>query len=697
MSFETDVLDFGDDLLAYWPIRNISGTTIADARGGSFLPLTVTDPAAGPALTNMGGTSLRGNGTSTRASTVNLPNGHALRLPDGAPFSMFCWYSCPSAPSTARAVMGRNGQQVMRVSNIGIPNPLAGGVNISGVTFVPNNGAAFYVVDWDGKELRFYVNGELEASQPGIPVGGSSADPFEVLSQSAGLIAPGDVSDIGVIARPIGRGGAKQLYFAGAITPYVAAPGLYDHQSPRVEVINSPESTRCFLCGGLRHTNQSGISRGPEIYDAACYGGRARSVTTVVPNITSPPAMTATEIGARVAATIHDMLSVQAGRANTSKPWYFNGQTWVVDFQTTDAPCWVGAGSGAAMLQKLSGSDEDTWLRRIAMASAEQFMATQTMSGSHEGTYGGGPSTSLGSHYLFETYLWLQDSLGRGTRERWLASFMRNAEYWRRSESWFYTNGNIEAGQLLNKLLLAIITDDDSWMDEYEYQLDFMANPPTVRPGGGNNNNSTGDNQGKFGWYTVNGTTATKGLPAGYTGDGSNLEGFFAEGKNDPVNFPGWAPGYDPYYTQVQIAFMMRVHQWSFLKFPAGDPRVLRYVNALWNLLIKKVNTSGVAANGIGPWQIDARTGLDGVAPASRNPTFIRQFSNAVGFYLVSNPQFRATNPIPATWPAQQWATNEKEQRDNRGAMGTFMRGLGEILGPWLTASPLWTPQHKIV
>lgn len=669
MSLDSDVLAI-PGLISYWKLTDRTGTNAPDS-GPANMPITLTAPADGPSLTTGGGASLAGDGATVRGSTANLPAAHPLRFAAGASFTLAAWVN-GKTPSGTKTLFGRNNRQWMRYGSSGNAFMVgASGIHPT-LSALTTGTPTFLAMTWDNRESMLFVNGLLEVAVPGDPGVDDSNEGFEVLSLGGGQHANADIERVFAVGRAMGSTELRALYLEGAATPYLGLSSYVDAQDVRPVVLSSPSAGRCFSCAGTMRANEASIVIGVNRRHVSCYAGRFRAVPATRPSEVAT--MTDTDIGGQAARAIYDNLWTRAWRSTPAagRTAYFDGATatWIYPAGTGLSEI-AGFAAGAAALHHLSGTASDSWLVRMAKATIEQYIRSQELlhgpgSGFYEGAYGPagdpGPVWGLSAAYAFETYLWLGNVLDDATKNRWKASFIKAGEYHRRVQQNWYTNGNVEVGELMNLWLLYRITGDDSWLADYEDQLVRLANPPA---GMGNVNSTTS----AFNWtWSVTPTQA----------DGSDGQGFFGE-----KNSSGGVPGFDQIYTAVQLGHLERTYAWNH------DVRLVKYINGTLNKLIPYINTTSgsyTSPQGVvlsGPWQMDATNG-------SRN-NVITGFGAPTFMHMIRNPSLRTANPISSSIKyAVGWTGVETDMRLNRSIFGNFARSIGETIVPWLYNSPIW-------
>ena len=173
------------------------------------------------------------------------------------------------------------------------------------------------------------------------------------------------------------------------------------------------------------------------------------------------------------------------------------------------------------------------------------------------GTAPGGPDidTMFFANTLGVSTLLMKSQMGKPRYTRWTAAVTGAADYLiaNKNLAW-YTNGNIVIGNTLTMALAYRLSGDDKYKDAYETALNFAVSPPPRWAGRGL-------------IYTKKGTRA----------DGRDSKAYFTEAANGKV-------GYDPEYTQVQLATLAPLY------LVTRDPRVLSYLNALTNQLDPRVS-----------------------------------------------------------------------------------------------------------
>lgn len=659
MSLDTDILAI-PGLLAFWKLSDITGTTAPDS-GPNNLPLTVTNPVVGSPLTNMpGSASLRGNGTSTYAGTAATLAGNPLRLAANAPFTFAAFVNVQGLPASGqRGILTRVGTGQLRVTTGQYVQEIVPGISQGGTYQYPIGEAILLALAFDGIEYTVTMNGITAARNP-VPAGpADTSDVWELLTvgQGGGAAAQADIERAFVVGRGMSPGELRSIYEAGAVTPYTFGSSLVDGQSAAIPAATSPIIGRCNECTGQMRAGDAQVADVVGRRHVACYTARARSSPQVVPS----SSMSDRQIGESAARLLTDLILDNARRPTALQDYYFDNNLWTVPGNTTMQEI-MGAAAGAAALYRLTRGKQQSWLRRIAIGTVEQAIATQTanLAGNPSlGCYGeiGKPMTQIGGPYLLETYLWLMASgaLPADKAAVWRNSFLAAGSWWRATgERTFYVNGNVECDEALLVWLIYKATGDTTYLDDYNAQVVRMANPPL------GTGNATG-----HGWVQS---------VVGAAVDGSDSQGYFTE------KGPTGPPGYDPVYTQVQLGTLTRLHHWN------NDARLVPYINAMMNKLLTTVNTTGspitVSGQTVGPWVLDARNG-------TRNNR-LEPFKIETMYYLKRNPSLRSTNPLTATWPAAHWAVMEPDERANRNIRGVRMRGWGEYLAPWLRSSPLW-------
>lgn len=687
MSALSDYILSRNGLLHYWQVTDRSGTTLPDSipTVGNRLPMTVTNPVDGPAITADGGLSLRGDGTSTRAITANLATGAADRFAANANYTIGAFTVLRAAPPANRVLFGRT-PQYMRVTSGRNVTFMGSGTQIQSRVPLPIGELCLVLLTWNGRKARMTINGVLVAAQITAGVISDTADPWELLSLGggAGNAVQADVAHAFVFNRVLGQGEADTIYRLGASSPVTKNSLLVD-QANYAPALASAAADNCFTCSGNMRVAEArvGTERHP-----ACYGASAGFVTAPVLTVSSAAGdASAFQIVGSAKQQLEEQLKYRIFRATNEQSLYHNGTTWTgLPTPGTEMNEIMGGGAGAAGLFHAAGSSDRSWLAEYAKAVVEQAITAQAANPvpSRPGVYADGPSWGLGVAYVLETYLWLKPYLDTATRNRWLASFNLAANDWFSNERNYYVNGNVEVGETLAVYLMYLVTGDSVWQSRYQTQIATTIAPSTSIGALGNNANAAG-----FGWKWVvepTGGSSVGGNGLAGTGDGANGKGYFAESKNDTTH-PEQI-GYDVIYTTVQLEFMIRLYEWS------GDARLVKYINSMLNLLLDSVNTTtanqtivGPAGDSavIAPWAIDGRIGV-------RTPTFIRPFNVNAIFWLSQHPSLRSVNTLPAEWPVRQWSAVATDMINNRATYGTYLRGLGETLVPWIRSGSAWWP-----
>jgi len=358
-------------------------------------------------------------------------------------------------------------------------------------------------------------------------------------------------------------------------------------------------------------------------------------------------------IVAKDAKLIDDGLTTFTQRSSPTDTQYFSGGTWRSDDATWWAYSQGGPASAAAVLWRSTGETRAD-LYATATSAIDTAIAThQRADGAFAGDPGDNQSASIATNmYVRElgvAYLALQPRLDATRKAAWSASIARAADFLiATGENKWYTNGNIELGELELMYLAARITGQPRFATAYEAQWSFALSPDQVRwPG--------------FGLRITRAPARADGADgAGYLGEASG---------------PG-APGFDAEYTGVQLDIATRL--WALTR----DPRALRLMNLEVNQLLPRVNTT--------TWQLDTSNGTRHVE-ASRSVPFLTQ---ALAVLAGSG------RPELASSAASQWTKTESTYRGTyRYTSVTFYKGLGAQLSSTLLDAmatsggfPTWTP-----
>ncbi|MCW2995063.1 MAG: hypothetical protein JWQ18_2558, partial [Conexibacter sp.] len=356
---------------------------------------------------------------------------------------------------------------------------------------------------------------------------------------------------------------------------------------------------------------------------------------------------------AKDATLINDGLTAFTQQSSPTDTQYFSNGTWLSDSSTWWSYTQGGPASAAAVLWRTTGETRDD-LYTTAVSAIDTAIAThQRADGAFAGAPGDSQSASIATNMytreLGVAYLALEPRLDPARKAAWSAAIGRAADFLiATGETKWYTNGNIELGELELMYLAARITGQARFANAYAAQWSFALSPDQVRwPG--------------FGLQITRVPTRPDG------GDGA---GYLSESSG-----PG-APGFDAEYVGVQLDVATRL--WALTR----DPRALRLMNLEVNQLLPRVNTT--------TWQLDTSNGTRHTEAARTVPFLTQALAVLAG----------SGRPDLASAAASQWTKTESTYRGTyRYTSVTFYKGLGSQLSSTLLDAmatsagfPVWTP-----
>lgn len=264
-------------------------------------------------------------------------------------------------------------------------------------------------------------------------------------------------------------------------------------------------------------------------------------------------------------------------RRGASDPQYYADGEW---HSAGDDGLWdysVGPGAAAAVLWRATG-EHDRHLLTLAEATFDEAIAAHRLP---NGSFGPGADAQPGAQSpgiatiwfgteLGTTYLELAPRLDATRRARWREALTGAADYLvRAGDSSWYINGNDNLAEATVFYLAWRASGNPIYRDDYNTELAFTLHPnQTQWPG--------------FGLHLLAGTAATASGAtvgaAGYLSEDGECIGIACSTVISD------APGYDPYYTEVQLDTAVRLYVIS------GDPRALRLSDLLINMELRRVN-----------------------------------------------------------------------------------------------------------
>jgi hypothetical protein len=336
-------------------------------------------------------------------------------------------------------------------------------------------------------------------------------------------------------------------------------------------------------------------------------------------------------IVARDAALIDDGLTAFSQRSGPTDVQYFADGTWVSASPTWWAYTQGGPASAAAVLWRYGGQTR-TDLYAMSVAAIDRAIAThQRADGAFTGdagdNQGPGITTNMYARELGVAYLALEPRLDAAHKASWQSAIARAADYLiGTGEVSWYTNGNIELGEIELLYLASRITGQPRFAAAYEADWAFTLAPPLPR------------------WT---------GFGLQQSPDGT---GYLAEAGTG-------APGFDAEYTGVQLDVLTRL--WVLSR----DPRALRLMNLEVDKLLPRVDAA---------WQLDTSNGTRHVEAARKVPFLTQALS-----VLAGDQRPDLASPALAQWPAVE----QTYRGTYRYTSVTFYKGLGGQLATTLLAA----------
>jgi hypothetical protein len=282
-----------------------------------------------------------------------------------------------------------------------------------------------------------------------------------------------------------------------------------------------------------------------------------------------PGAASADDAGlATLASTGQQVVDSYMSKSTPSDPRYYADGNW---YATGGPDCWYcydSAAVGAATLSQQPGI-ADPELHRVAVDTFDAAIAEhQLRSGAFADSLGQPDVVGTGFFTvdLGVAYRELRGTLDQRTAGAWSAAIARAADYLIDSgnTSW-YINGNVNLRQTEVLWLAWSATHQQRFLDAYESEWSFTISPPRPRWDG-------------FGLHISRQPTRA---------DGADGAGYLAESG-------GGAPGFDPSYTDAQLATATDLYVLT------RDSRYLRLMNLLFNQLRPRIDSS---------WTLDATGG----------------------------------------------------------------------------------------
>ncbi|MCW2983837.1 MAG: hypothetical protein JWR63_1407, partial [Conexibacter sp.] len=334
---------------------------------------------------------------------------------------------------------------------------------------------------------------------------------------------------------------------------------------------------------------------------------------------------------AKDAALIDDGLTAFSQKSGPTDVQYFADGTWISASPTWWAYTQGGPASAAAVLWRYGGMTRGD-LYAMSVDAIDKAIAThQRADGAFAGDAGDSQSptivTGMYARELGVAYLALEPRLDAARKARWQTAIMRAADFLiATGETSWYTNGNIEVGEIELLYLAARITGLPRFAAAYESDWAFALAPPLPR------------------WA---------GFGLQQSPDGS---GYLTESGTG-------APGFDAEYTGVQLDVLARL--WVL----SHDPRALRLMNLEVNKLLPRVDAA---------WQLDTSNGTRHLEAARKVPFLTQALSVLAGD---QRPDLKA--PALAQWPSVE----QTYRGTYRYTSVTFYKGLGGQLATTLLAA----------
>ncbi len=242
--------------------------------------------------------------------------------------------------------------------------------------------------------------------------------------------------------------------------------------------------------------------------------------------------------------------------------------------------CWAcnqgGPATAAATAYMLTGRVRPELLREAEDTIDTAIATRQRADGAFAGPRGDTQSPDIATMCFGveegNTYLTLLPVLDAARRTRWQASLAAAASFLiHNGNVTWYTNGNINLGNVELLYLAWRATGDAAFHTAFERAWSFTLSPPQSRwPGRG---------------LVV--------VRAPERADGSDGAGYLSETG-------AGGTGFDPEYTSLQLDVASRLYLLS------GDPRVLRLANLLVNMLLPRVDSA---------WRLDTSGGARHTEP----------------------------------------------------------------------------------
>jgi hypothetical protein len=600
-----DVLD-RSGLVGDWAHSEAVGATVGVDDGPNGLSLTYESAKVdGPNLVNGLGTSFRGDGTAQRSRTVDastLPGGNASSVISLSTFTiggMFYFYTTP--PSGGRFLFGRNGAFTGRYTSGGsidsnftassTDTAYLGSLAVPATKNpIPLSTPVFVVLTRKDWESAYWLNAEKEhATERTANTLASVSSPLEFGAVNNANFLDAAWQGLFLFNRVLDPGEIREIYDEGRVTTALeqAQPRNYVYDTKSKLIINSPASSEnCKVCNGSRRANEPAVEMSGDFAHPYCYAASREDI----PLATITSSSTQTQVAAMSAKLMYRNFLWLTRRNLPNDSMYLDPATWLpygngTILANASARDYLGLIAQAGFLHQWAGVSGDSPIVEAAFKLAQGFFNlqdTQFFAGSNGWTYAG-IDAAFNVVELTQAYLLLQNVMSEELRERWYSILLRMVQDWRTvkgssSEKTWYTNGNAEAQEwlmlcLFNKIHQAR-TSDDEWWDEAEYQYGHLTAPV-----------QTGNNVG-FGWFlTVDDMVAQP--------DGSTSKGYFAEKGSG-------SPGLDWNYASFQCDIMLRGHLW----FP-DDVRWKVHTNALYNLIVDRINTSTWILDGSGGSRIN--------------------------------------------------------------------------------------------